>query len=137
MALLSERSAQQALIVLFSINAVGAAAAAVVLALAPGAIPSLAGIAIDPSQNLLPYLLAAAELALASLAVLAIRSPSPEVKRISVVVLVIFHAGSALAGVAAVTQGAGVVVTANVAVRVVMIAALAFCAPRGLKRVSS
>jgi hypothetical protein len=105
--------------------------------LAPGAIPSLAGIAIDPSQNLLPYLLAAAELALASLAVLAIRSPSPEVKRISVVVLVIFHAGSALAGVAAVTQGAGVVVTANVAVRVVMIAALALCAPRGLKRVSS
>jgi hypothetical protein len=136
MALLSERSAQRALIVLFSINAAGAAAAAVVLALAPGAIPSLAGIAIDPSQNLLPYLLAAAELALASLAVLAIRSPSPEVKRISVVVLVIFHAGSALAGVAAVTQGAGVVVTANVAVRVVMIAALAFCAPRGLKRVS-
>ena len=137
MALLSERSAQRALSVLFLINAVGAAAAAVVLAFAPGAIPSLAGIAIDPSQNLLPYLLAAAELALASLAVLAIRSPSPEVKRISVVVLVIFHAGSALAGVAAVTQGAGMVVTANVVVRVVMIAALAFCAPRGLNRVSS
>ena len=88
-------TARRGLTVLFAINAVGAGAAAVVLALAPGAIPSTAGIAIDPSQNLLPYLLAAAELALASLAALAIRSPSTEVKRISVGVLVIFHAASA------------------------------------------
>lgn len=122
-------TARRGLTVLFAINAVGAGAAAVVLAFAPGAIPSIAGIAIDPSQNLLPYLLAAAELALAFLAVLAIRSPSAEVKRISIGVLVIFHAASALAGVAAVTEGAGIVVVMNVAVRVVMIAALAVCAP--------
>jgi hypothetical protein len=126
---LSANIARQGLTVLFAINALGAGAAAVVLAFAPGAIPSIAGIAIDPSQNLLPYLLAAAELALASLAVLAIRSPSSEVKRVSVGVLVVFHAGSAMAGVAAVTQGAGIVVVMNVAVRVVMIAALAVCAP--------
>jgi hypothetical protein len=127
--LLSPESARRALTVLFAINGVGAGAAAVVLALAPGAIPTIAGISIDSSQNLLPYLLAAAELALASLAISAIRSQSPEVKRLTVGVLVIFHAGSAVAGVAAVTQGAGVVVALNVGVRVVMMAALLACTP--------
>ena len=109
--------------------AAAATAAAIVLALAPGMIPSIAGIAIDPSQNLLPYLLAAAELALAALAALAIGSPSIDVKRVTVAVLIIFHAGSAAAGVAAVTSGAGAVVALNVAVRVVIIAALAVCRP--------
>jgi len=65
--LLSPESARRALTVLFAINGVGAGAAAVVLALAPGAIPTVAGISIDPSQNLLPYLLAAAELDLEEL----------------------------------------------------------------------
>lgn len=129
MGLLSPESARRALTVLFAINGVGAGAAAVVLALAPGAIPTVAGISIDPSQNLLPYLLAAAELALASLAISAMRSQSPEVKRVTVGVLVVFHAGSAVAGVAAVTQGAGVVVALNVGVRVVMMAALLACTP--------
>jgi hypothetical protein len=111
--------------VLFAINAVAAAAAALVLALAPGAIPAVAGIAIDRSQNLLPYLLAASELAIAALAALAIRSRNAEVEGIAVVVLIIFHAGSGVAGVAAVTQGAEDVVALNVVVRVLMIAALA------------
>ena len=127
--MLAGPSARRALTALFAINAVGAGAAAVVLALSPGAIPSIAGIAIDPSQNLLPYLLAAAELAIASLAVFAIRSGNAEVKRLTVGVLIVFHAGSAVAGVAAVTQGAGVAVALNVGVRVVMMAALAVCAP--------
>ena len=129
MGLLSPESAHRALTALFAINGVGAGAAAVVLALAPGAIPSVAGISIDSSQNLLPYLLAAAELALASLAISAIRSQSPEVKRLTVGVLLVFHAGSAVAGVAAVTQGAGVVVALNVGVRVVMMGALLVCTP--------
>ena len=129
MALLSAETARRALTALFVINGIGAGAAAVVLALSPGTIPSIAGIAIDPSQNLLPYLLAAAELAIASLAVFAIRSGNAEVKRLTVGILMIFHAGSAVAGVAAVTQGAGVVVALNVGVRVVMIAALWACSP--------
>ena len=129
MSVLSADVARRALVVLYAINAVAAAAAAIVLAVAPGAIPSLAGIAIDPSQNLIPYLLAAAELAIATLAALAICTQSTEVQRIAVGVLIIFHAGSAVAGIAAVTQGAGAVVGLNVAVRVVMIAALAVCMP--------
>jgi len=129
MAMLSEHMAPRALIAIFALNALAAAAAATVLAVAPSVIPYVAGIAIDRSQNLMPYLLAAAELAIAALAALAIRSRSTEVKRIVVSVLIIFHAGSAVAGIAAVTQGAGVVVTLNVAVRVIMIAALAVCAP--------
>jgi len=127
--MLSKTTAQHVLVALLAINAVGAGAAAIVLAVAPDAIPSVAGIAIDRSQNLLPYLLAAAELAIAALAALAIRSASTDVKRIAVAVLIVFHAGSALAGIAAVTQGAGLVVTLNVVVRVIMIAALAVCVP--------
>ena len=126
MSVLSADVARPALVTLYAINAVAAAAAAIVLAVAPGAIPSLAGIAIDPSQNLIPWLLAAAELALAALAM---RSPSTEVQRMAVGVLVVFHAGSAVAGTAAVTQGAGAVVGLNVAVRVAMIVALAVCMP--------
>ena len=129
MSVLSADVARPALVTLYAINAVAAAAAAIVLAVAPGAIPSLAGIAIDPSQNLIPWLLAAAELAIATLAALAMRSPSTEVQRIAVGVLIVFHAGSAVAGIAAVTQGAGAIVGLNVAVRLVMIAALAVCMP--------
>jgi hypothetical protein len=129
MSTLSENMAQRALVAIFALNAVAAAAAAIVLAFAPGAIPSVAGIAIDRSQDLMPHLLAAAELAIAALAALAIRSRSTEVKRIVVIVLIIFHAGSAVAGIVAVTQGAGVVVTLNVAARLMLIAALAVCAP--------
>lgn len=106
-----------------------AAAAAIVLAVTPGLIPSIAGIAIDRSQNLMPYLLAAAELAIAALAAFAIRSRSTEVKRMVASVLIIFHAGSAVAGIAAVTQGAGVVVALNVAVRGLIVLALAVCIP--------
>ena len=129
MSVLSADVARRALVALYAINAVAAAAAAIVLAVAPGAIPSLAGIAIDPSQNLIPWLLAAAELAIATLAALAMRSPSTEVQRIAVGVLIVFHAGSAVAGIAAVTEGAGAVVGLNVAVRVAMIVALAVCIP--------
>jgi hypothetical protein len=129
MSVLSADVARRALVALYAINAVAAAAAAIVLAVAPGAIPSLAGIAIDPSQNLIPWLLAAAELAIATLAALAMRSKSTEVQRMAVGVLIVFHAGSAVAGIAAVTQGAGAVIGLNVVVRIVMIAALAVCMP--------
>jgi hypothetical protein len=121
-------------VAILALNAAAAAAAAIVLAIAPGVIPSIAGIAIDRSQNLMPYLLAAAELAIAALAALAIRSRSTDVKRMAVVVLIIFHAGSAVACVAAVTQGAGLVVTLNVGVRVIIIAALVVCTPARMAR---
>lgn len=129
MRMLPEHTAQRALAALFALNAIAAAAAAIVLAVAPGVIPSIAGIAIDRSQNLMPYLLAAAELAIGALAVFAIRSRSMEVKRMVASVLIIFHAGSAVAGIAAVTQGAGVVVALNVAVRGLVVLAIAVCTP--------
>jgi|HubBroStandDraft_1064217.scaffolds.fasta_scaffold11810_3 hypothetical protein len=107
MRVLSENMARRGLAAILALNAVAAAAAAIVLAVAPGLIPSIAGIAIDRTQNLVSYLLAAGELAIAALAALAIRSRSIEVKRLGVSVLIIFHAGSAVAGIAAVTQGGG------------------------------
>jgi hypothetical protein len=58
MSILSENMARRALAAIFALNAAAAAAAAIVLAVAPGLIPSIAGIAIDRRQNLVPYLLA-------------------------------------------------------------------------------
>jgi hypothetical protein len=133
MKLLSERAGRRGLVALFALNAVAAMAAATVLALWPAAIPAAAGISIDRSQNLLPYLLAAAELAIAALAALAIRARSAEAERITVGVLIIFHLGSAAAGIAVVLQGAGVVVVFNIVVRVLLVIALGVCSVGRLK----
>jgi hypothetical protein len=137
MKLLSERTGRRGLAALFALNAVAALAAATVLALWPAAIPAAAGISIDCSQNLLPYLLAAAELAMAALAALAIRARSAEAERITVGVLIIFHVGSAAAGIAAVLQGAGVVVAFNVVVRILLVLALGVCSVGRLKTAPS
>lgn len=127
MRFLSTAAARRGLVGLLTINVIGSTAAAVVLAMAPGAIPALAGISIDPSQNLLPYLLAAAELAVATLAANAMRSRSSELWAATVQVLIVLHVGSAVAGVAAATHGAALVVSLNVAVRILLVAGLMVC----------
>ena len=124
----SEVLARRGLTALFAVNVAAATAAAIVLAFFPRLIPNLAGVAIGPSQYLLAYLLAAAELAIALLAALAIRLRIAHVELTAAAVLIAFHAASALAGLAALAQGAGLVVGLNVAARVAMVAALAVCA---------
>jgi hypothetical protein len=113
---------------LFLFNAVAMLAAAIVLALAPAAIPAAVGIEMGVEQSLLAYLLAAAELALAVLCLVGARTAGPASAVQVVWVLVVFHLSSALAGVAALSNGTGSLVLWNVLARVLIVAALLLCA---------
>jgi hypothetical protein len=126
--------ARRGLRLLYAINAASAAAAALVLTVAPGAIPRAVGIEMTASQDLLAYLLAAAELAVASMSALAMRTHERAVDVQTVTVLVIFHAASAVGGSMAVSAGASALVLWNVLARVLIVAALVACARVVLRR---
>jgi hypothetical protein len=84
----------------------------------------MVGIDLPPSQNLLAYLLAASELAIGSLCLLALRSRNPAILRLTAGVLIIFHLASGVAGLAAVVEQASPLILWNAALRAAMIAAL-------------
>ncbi|MAB14123.1 hypothetical protein [Parvibaculum sp.] len=126
--------ARSILRLLLLINCIAAGAAAVVLVVAPGAIPAIVGISITPSANLLAYLLAAAELAIACLCVLAIRSGQRETDLQAVTVLVVFHVTSAAAGLMVVWSGESALVLWNVVARAVIVVALTWSARVALAR---
>lgn len=110
--------------------------AAAVLSLAPAAIPAAVGIEMRAHQNLLSYLLAAAELAIAVLCVAGARATERSATRQVVWVLVVFHLSSALAGMAAVSMGTSSLVLWNVLVRVLIVAALLLCATAAFRQTS-
>jgi hypothetical protein len=114
----------RALRILLAINAAATIAAAGVLALAPAAIPNAVGIAFDRSQNLIAYLLAASELAIGALCLLALRSTNMAAIRLAARVLIVLHAGSAVAVIAAVADQTSPLVLWNAAIRIVMVVAL-------------
>jgi hypothetical protein len=125
---LTDAFAEKALRWLLVVNAAASLAAAVVLATAPGAIPAAVGVALERSQYLIAYLLAAAELSISTVCVLALRSKAATAIGQAVRVLIVFHAASGLAGLAAMARGASPSIAWNVAVRLAMIAALAWFA---------
>lgn len=111
---------------LLVVNAVASFAAAVVLATMPGAIPATVGITLEHSQHLIAYLLASGELSISALCVIALRSKLAVTFGQAACVLIVFHGGSALAGAAAMAEEASPLIGWNVAVRVAMVAALAW-----------
>lgn len=117
--------------ILLIINAVATLAAAVALALAPNLIPGTVGISLPENSRFVTDLLSAAELALAVLAILALRARSDETIRLAVWTLITLHAASGLFGLLALSQGLGGAVGPNVLTRVVMVALLAWF---GLRR---
>lgn len=110
-----------------ALNAGAAGAAATVLALRPGLIPAVVGLALSSGDLLVARLLAAAELAMAVLAAAALLSRSVAARRQAAIVLVIFHGASGVAGLAAVSSGA-VLVLGNVVARITIIALLLWSA---------
>jgi hypothetical protein len=110
--------------ILLGINAVASAAAAVVLAVTPPAIPNLVAIPLAPSQNFIAYLLSASELAFTGLCVSALRAKSVETVAQALFVLMIFHTASGLGGIWAVFEGAGVDILWNALLRGIMTAAI-------------
>jgi hypothetical protein len=87
---------------------------------APSLIPGMVGIHLDPSANVLAYLLAGAEFGLAVLSFGASRVTDFRALRIIVWSLIAFHGYSALE-LCAYAQGANVTIIGNVVARAVIV----------------
>lgn len=106
--------------ILFIAHGVVTAAAGIVLAVAPGLIPSTVGITLSPEQYLLPYLLAGAEIALAFLSFAAVRLRDPAAITVIAVTFAVLHLATAALELLAPLSSP--VLWANVAFRVVVAA---------------
>lgn len=105
--------------VVFLVHGVVTIAAAVVLAVAPAAIPATVGIMLDREAHLLAYLLAGAELGIGVLSLGAARLRDPGAIRLIAGSFAAFHgATAALEAVQLAVTGFDGVLLANLAVRV-------------------
>ena len=123
--------------IVFVVHGVVTAAAAVVLLIAPQAIPGAVGIALPPEANLVSYLLGAVELAVAVLSIATAWLTDAVAVRVIALVFVIMHVATAVAEVVAVAQGASGLVWANVALRVVVAGLFAVIAGRRPRAIAS
>jgi len=100
-------------------------AGAVVLAVFPTVIPTAVGITLEPSDYLLVYLVAAAELAAAVLSFGAARLTDRAALRIVVATFVILHGASGLLNLLYITQtGWSAVLVANTCARLIAVVVL-------------
>lgn len=108
---------------LFVVNAVATAAAGIVLFLWPAAIPATVGIVLPRDAYFVAWLLGGAELGLAALCVLALRTTEAAALRLACWTMLAAHAAAAVADALALAQGvAPLVVGVNLAVRLAMVA---------------
>ncbi|HTK25899.1 MAG TPA: hypothetical protein VL327_05030 [Pyrinomonadaceae bacterium] len=106
---------------LLLIHAIIVFAAGFALIVAPGMIPAVVGVRIDPGAYLICYLLGAAEL---SIGVLSLYGSSPrKTDSLSVIVLtiIVFHVSSAIVEILAFAHGISEMIWINVAVRVLAV----------------
>ena len=104
--------------IVFIVHGVITLAAAVVLAVAPAAIPATVGIELAPDGYLLSYFLAAAELAIGVLSLGAARLTDPRAVGLIVATFVVFHLSTALLeGVSLFSAAPSAVLIANLVVR--------------------
>jgi hypothetical protein len=96
--------------------------AAIVLAIAPGLIPSVVGVHLDRNANLVAYLLAGAEFGIAILSFGGARLSEERALQLIVWTLIAFHGSTAALEILAYTQGVGGAILSNVAARAVIVA---------------
>jgi hypothetical protein len=111
---------------LLVIHGVITMAAGIVLTVAPGLIPRVVGIDLEPNANVLAYLLAGAEFGLAVLSFGASRLTDARALRLIVWSLIVFHGSSGVLELYAYTLGAGVAILGNVVARVVIVGLFAY-----------
>ena len=109
---------------LFTIHAILTFAAGIVLVAAPGAIPGMIGIHVEPKAYLLCYLLAAMEFGVAALSWGARTITDAKALRIIVMSCIVLTA-SGLLGVYAFAGGVSGVIWGNVALRALVVALFA------------
>jgi hypothetical protein len=96
-------------------------AAGIVLAIAPGFIPSAVGIHLQPGAYLVAYLLAGAEFGVATLSFGGSRLTDPRAIRLIVWSCIAFHGSSAILEVYAYARGGRAAILSNVAARVIVV----------------
>jgi hypothetical protein len=108
---------------LLIIHGVVTLAAAIVLALSPGLIPSMVGIRLAPNADLLAYLLAGAEFGIAFLSFGGSRLADPQALRLMAGGCIVFHGTSALLEAYVAWQQVGNPwLVANIVARIVIVA---------------
>ena len=125
--------------IVFIAHGVITLAAAVVLVVAPGLIPSTVGIVLPPSGELLAYLLAACEFGIAVISLMAARLTDGLAIHVIAVGFAALHLATGILEVVALAGGAAPFLWGNVVVRVVATAVfgvIAFRQPAGGGRVS-
>jgi hypothetical protein len=108
-------------------------AAGIVLVAAPAAIPAAVDVQVPSGAFLVPYLLGAAEIAIAVLSFGASRLTDPRALRLVAVTLIVFHLTTAAVEAYAFFQDrAAAGVWINVGVRLAVSALLGYCATRAV-----
>jgi hypothetical protein len=101
-------------------------AAGIVLTVAPGLIPSAVGIHLEPSADVVAYLLAGAEFGLAVLSFGGSRLTDPRALRLIAWTCITFHGSSGVLEIYAHAQGVSVAILGNVAARAIIVALFAY-----------
>lgn len=107
--------------ILFKLHAIITLAAAIVLIVAPAAIPGTVDIHLHGEAYLLSYFLGASELAIAYLSFFATRINDRYALRIIVITFVIFHLGTAFLEIWALSEGASIKLVGNIALRCIVV----------------
>jgi len=111
---------------LLTVHAVATLAAAIVLVVAPAAIPTTVGIVIAPSAFLLCYLLAAAELGIGVVSWGARNLTDATALRLVLASFIVFHGASAILELWAFVNGLSARIWANLAFRLVAVTLFAY-----------
>jgi hypothetical protein len=101
-------------------------AAAIVLTVAPALIPSAVGIHLEPSADVVAYLLAGAEFGLAILSFGGSRLRNPQALRLIAWTFIAFHGSTGILELYAYSQGVSVAILGNVAARAIIVALFAY-----------
>ena len=101
-------------------------AAGIVLTVAPGLIPGIVGIHLEPNANVLAYLLAGAEFGLAVLSFGGSRLTDARGLRLIAWSCIVFHGSSGILELYAYTQGAALAILGNVVARAVIVGLFAY-----------
>jgi len=96
-------------------------AAAIVLVVAPGLIPSVVGISLERNADLVAFLLAGAEFGFAVLSFGASRLADARALRLIALSCIAFHGSSGILEIYAYFQGVGPAILANVAARLIIV----------------
>ena len=106
---------------LLLIQAFATLATFITIIISPSLIPQSFDIKITPNQNLLPYLIGAAELSLAYLSFIGTKTKNIHALKIICNFFIAFHFATALVCFYAIVQGASLTLIGNIAFRLIMV----------------